>query len=144
MTRPAVRFAAAIEQKVSGFDMFRVLAPSAEPQDGGRLRRPRFSAATKLTAPHALRVPRVTLDQTVLQAAAEAFASGEIDRAELMRRVTRVNDAPGLVEVSSHFTVTSPAPSSDGSITPRRSAFYARRVRMGSADLSTLCPDEVG
>ena len=63
-----------IEQKVSGFNMFRVL---------------RFSAATKLTAPHTPRVPRVTLDRAALQAAAVAFASGEIDRAELMRRITR-------------------------------------------------------
>ena len=96
MTGPAILLAAAIEQKVSGFDMFRVLAPSAEqakPHDGGRLRRlsrPRFSAATKLTATHTSRVPRVTLDRTVLRAAAEAFASGEIDRTELMRRITRV------------------------------------------------------
>ena len=76
MTRPAILLAAAaaIEQKVSGFNMFRVQ---------------RFSAATKLTTPHTPRVPRVTLDQTVLQAAAVAFASGEIDRAELMRRITR-------------------------------------------------------
>jgi hypothetical protein len=97
-----------IEQKVSGFNMFRVLAPTAErtvasgspsrksrtePHDGGRLRRlprPRFSAATKLTATHTPRVPLVSLDGTVLRAAAEAFASGEIDRTELMRRITRV------------------------------------------------------
>jgi hypothetical protein len=92
-----------IKQKVSGLDIgpeldrswSRELAPRAErtePHDGGRPRRlprPRFSAATKLTAPHTPRVPRVTLDPTVLQAAAVAFASGEIDRAELMRRITR-------------------------------------------------------
>ena len=96
-----------IEQKVSGFNMFWVLAPTAErtvesgspsrksrtePHDGGRLwrlPRPRFSAATKLTAPHTPRVPRATLDQAALQSAAAAFARGEIDRAELMRRISR-------------------------------------------------------
>jgi hypothetical protein len=31
----------------------------------------------------------VILDQTVLQAAVIAFAAGEIDRAELMRRISR-------------------------------------------------------
>jgi hypothetical protein len=96
MTRTAILLAAAVEHKVSGFNMFRVLVPSAEqaePHDGGRLRRlprPRFSAATKLTATHTPRVPLVSLDGTVLRAAAEAFASGEIDRTELMRRITRV------------------------------------------------------
>jgi hypothetical protein len=34
-------------------------------------------------------VPRVILDQDVLQAAAMAFAAGEIDRAELLRRISR-------------------------------------------------------
>jgi hypothetical protein len=86
---------------------FRGLAPSAErtvesasplrmlriaPHDGGglwRLPRPRFCAATKLTAPHTPRVPRLTLDQGALQAAALAFARGEIDRTELMWRIGR-------------------------------------------------------
>jgi hypothetical protein len=41
----------------------------------------------ELPEPHIPRIPRVTLDRTVLQAAALAFAKGEISRAELMRRI---------------------------------------------------------
>jgi hypothetical protein len=37
----------------------------------------------------AILLAAATLDQTVLQAAVVTFASGEIDRAELMRRITR-------------------------------------------------------
>jgi len=48
-----------------------------------------LSAGARLVEPHAPRVPRVTLDQAVLQAAALAFAAGEIDRAELLRRISR-------------------------------------------------------
>ena len=40
-----------------------------------------------LVEPHVPRVPRVTLDQAALQSAAAAFARGEIDRVELMRRM---------------------------------------------------------
>ncbi len=50
-----------------------------------------FSAGARLVEPHAPRVPRVTLDQAVLQAAALAFAAGEIDRAELLRRISPVS-----------------------------------------------------
>ena len=56
--------------------------PSAPPS-------PALSAGARLVEPHAPRVPRVTLDQAVLQAAALAFAAGEIDRAELLRRISR-------------------------------------------------------
>jgi hypothetical protein len=35
------------------------------------------------------RTPRVILDQVALTAAARAFAAGEIDRAELLRRISR-------------------------------------------------------
>jgi hypothetical protein len=42
-----------------------------------------------LVEPHVPRVPRLTLDQAALQAAAAAFVAGEIDRAELMRRISR-------------------------------------------------------
>jgi len=51
--------------------------PSLGPTACGRKRR---------VAP---RVPRVTLDEGALQAAAVAFAKGEIDRVELMRRISR-------------------------------------------------------
>ena len=50
---------------------------------------PTLSAGARLIEPHAPRFPRVTLDQTVLQAAALAFARGEINRAELLRRISR-------------------------------------------------------
>ena len=50
---------------------------------------PALSASARLVDPHTPRVPRVTLDRAVLQAAALAFARGEIDRAELMRRISR-------------------------------------------------------
>ena len=39
--------------------------------------------------PHAPRVPRIVLDRAALKAATAAFAAGEIDRAELMRRIIR-------------------------------------------------------
>jgi hypothetical protein len=39
--------------------------------------------------PHVARVPRPILDEAALAAAAMAFAAGEIDRAELMRRISR-------------------------------------------------------
>jgi hypothetical protein len=48
-----------------------------------------LSAGAKLVEPHVPRVPRVTLDQAVLQAAALAFVRGEIDRQELIRRISR-------------------------------------------------------
>jgi hypothetical protein len=48
-----------------------------------------LSAGARLVEPHAKRVPRVTLYQDVLQAAALAFAAGEIDRVELLRRISR-------------------------------------------------------
>jgi hypothetical protein len=48
-----------------------------------------LGAGTRFVEPHAPRVPRVTLDQGALAAAAAAFAAGEIDRAELMRRISR-------------------------------------------------------
>ena len=57
--------------------------PSAPPSS------PALSAGSSLVEPHVPRVPRVTLDQAVLQAAALAFAAGEIDRAELLRRISR-------------------------------------------------------
>jgi hypothetical protein len=59
--------------------------PSPEPFGA----KPLGAGRAKLAAPHAPRVPRVTLDRTVLQAAALAFARGEIDRTELMRRIAR-------------------------------------------------------
>jgi hypothetical protein len=48
-----------------------------------------LSAGARLVEPHAPRVPRVTLDERALTAAAVAFAMGEIDKAELLRRITR-------------------------------------------------------
>jgi hypothetical protein len=48
-----------------------------------------LGAGTRLVEPHVPRVPRVTLDQSALQAAAPAVAAGEIDRAELMRGISR-------------------------------------------------------
>ena len=48
-----------------------------------------LGAGRSFIEPHAPRVPRAILDQTGLQSAAQAFAAGEIDRAELMRRITR-------------------------------------------------------
>ena len=48
-----------------------------------------LSAGAKLVEPHTPRGPRVTLDERALTAAAVAFAMGEIDRAELLRRITR-------------------------------------------------------
>ena len=48
-----------------------------------------MSAGSSLVEAHVPRVPRVTLDQAVLQAAALAFAAGEIDRAELLRGISR-------------------------------------------------------
>ncbi len=48
-----------------------------------------FGAGATLVEPHVTRVPRVVLDRQALQAAAVAFAAGEIDRAELMRRISR-------------------------------------------------------
>jgi hypothetical protein len=48
-----------------------------------------LSAGARLIEPHAPRVPRVIVDQAVLQAAAAAFAAGEIDRAELVRRISQ-------------------------------------------------------
>jgi hypothetical protein len=46
-----------------------------------------FGAGATLIEPHVRRVPRTILDRQALPAAAAAFASGEIDRAELMRRI---------------------------------------------------------
>jgi hypothetical protein len=48
---------------------------------------PALGAGPRLIEPHAPRTPRVLLDQAALQAAAVAFAAGEIDRGELMRRI---------------------------------------------------------
>jgi hypothetical protein len=48
-----------------------------------------LSAGARLVEPHTPRVPRVTLDEGALTAAAVAFAMGEIDKAELLRRITR-------------------------------------------------------
>ncbi len=48
-----------------------------------------LGAGAKFLEPHATRTPRVILDEGALTAAAEAFAAGEIDRAELMRRISR-------------------------------------------------------
>jgi hypothetical protein len=48
-----------------------------------------LSAGARLVEPHAPRVPRVTLDERALTAAAVAFAMGEIDRNELLKRITR-------------------------------------------------------
>jgi hypothetical protein len=54
-----------------------------------------LGAGATLIAPHAPRVPRVTLDRDcLLQAAAQAFAAGEIDRGELMRRIS-ISGEPG-------------------------------------------------
>ena len=39
-------------------------------------------------APHVYRMPRKIIDEPAALEAAAAFASGEIDRAELMRRIT--------------------------------------------------------
>jgi hypothetical protein len=43
-----------------------------------------FGARQSLVEPHVPRVPRTILDRQALQAAAMAFAAGEIDRGELM------------------------------------------------------------
>ncbi len=48
-----------------------------------------LGAGAQLVAPHVPRVPRVILDQGALKAAAAAFAAGEIDRDELLRRISR-------------------------------------------------------
>ena len=48
-----------------------------------------LGAGQKLVEPHVPRVPRVVLDRAGLKTAALAFAQGEIDRAELMRRISR-------------------------------------------------------
>jgi hypothetical protein len=51
--------------------------------------KPLGASQAKLAAPHVPRTPRVILDRAVLRAAAPAFARNEIDRTELMRRITR-------------------------------------------------------
>ena len=51
--------------------------------------RPLGAGRADLAAAHVPRTPRVILDQTALRAAAAALAAGEIDRSELMRRITR-------------------------------------------------------
>ena len=43
----------------------------------------------EIPEPHVARVPRVVLDRQALPFAAAEFAAGLIDRAELMRRITR-------------------------------------------------------
>jgi hypothetical protein len=48
-----------------------------------------LGAGRSFVEPHVARTPRTILDRTVLQAAAQAFAKGEIDRAELMQRISR-------------------------------------------------------
>ena len=48
-----------------------------------------LGARARLIEPHAPRVPRVILDQGALQAAALAFAAGEVTKDELMRRISR-------------------------------------------------------
>jgi hypothetical protein len=48
-----------------------------------------FGAGQTLVERHTPRVPRVTLDRQALPSGAAAFARGEIDRAELMRRISR-------------------------------------------------------
>lgn len=48
-----------------------------------------LGAGRSLVEPHVPRTPRVIVDQAVVQAAALAFARGEIDRAELLRRISR-------------------------------------------------------
>ena len=50
--------------------------------------KPLGASQAKLAAPHVPRTPRVILDRAVLRAAALAFARNEIDRTELMRRIT--------------------------------------------------------
>ena len=52
---------------------------------GWRSRRRR----AEIPEPHVARVPRVVLDRQALPFAAVEFAAGLIDRAELMRRITR-------------------------------------------------------
>ena len=59
------------------------------PELAGDGAKPLGAGRAKLSAPHAKRVVRVILDERVLGSAAEAFAAGEIDRAELMRRISR-------------------------------------------------------
>jgi hypothetical protein len=58
-------------------------APDARP----RLR-PDSSTDAAFVAPHAPHVARKLIDQAAIPAAARAFAADEIDRAELMRRIT--------------------------------------------------------
>ena len=48
-----------------------------------------LGAGANLVEPHIARTPRVVLNQAALMAAATAFAAGEIDRSELMRRISR-------------------------------------------------------
>jgi hypothetical protein len=43
----------------------------------------------ELTVPHTPRRPRAILDQAMVRSAAADFAAGKIDRAELLRRITR-------------------------------------------------------
>jgi predicted transcriptional regulator len=50
---------------------------------------PILGARADLVEPHVARTPRVVLDRAGLQEAALAFAAGEIDRLELMRRISR-------------------------------------------------------
>jgi transcriptional regulator with XRE-family HTH domain len=48
-----------------------------------------LGAAAGFTATHTPRTPRVILDQDMVRSAAADFAAGEIDRAELLRRISR-------------------------------------------------------
>ena len=57
---------------------------------------PVFGAGARLIEAHAPRVPRTILDRQALPSAAAAFAKGEIDRAELMRRITVTDGARGV------------------------------------------------
>ena len=43
----------------------------------------------ELAATHTPRTPRVILDQDMVRSAAADFAAGKIDRAELLRRISR-------------------------------------------------------
>ena len=56
-----------------------------------------FGAGAALVEPHVPRTPRVVLDRAALPAAAAAFAKGEIDRAELMRRISICFDQSNLL-----------------------------------------------
>jgi hypothetical protein len=84
----ARRIAALLDQTVAAVREALREASRPKPPVGDDVK-PLGAGQAEVTTPHVRRTPRVTLDRSALQAAAQAFASGEIDRAELMRRIAR-------------------------------------------------------